>query len=261
MNIGSLVSKSLCLAWWSWVCFWCSCFCLIRLAVLGTMRSSLVLSFLFISSSAGVTPVVVWGVVLYLSRKRDNLSCMVPSSIFSIPSLKALTTCSACPFEASWYGNSWEEIIKFRIVAYDGFRETMGRDDFSQLHYGGGWCCTSHYVDIHPHGMSIDHHLLHVILIWPCIINVHPWPGLTGPLPWVEWCFCWGLLVQLALLTPFNCIFYLTIHVWPPHITTCKGFHPWYARMGFVKLGYDLCSSLRWYYHPVSPYKSSTFCG
>ena len=71
------------------------------------MRSSLVLSFLFISSSAGVTPVVVCDVVLYLSRKKcDNLSCMVPSSIFSIPSFKALTAHSACPFKAGWYGNT-----------------------------------------------------------------------------------------------------------------------------------------------------------
>lgn len=63
-------------------------------------------SFLFISSSAGGTPVVMCGVVLYLSRKRDNLSCMVPSSIFSTPSLKALTARSAWPFEAGWYGET-----------------------------------------------------------------------------------------------------------------------------------------------------------
>ena len=102
MNTGSLASKSLCLAWWLWVCCWCSCFLL-----LGTVRSSLVLSFLFIGSSAGVTPVVVCDVVLYLSRKKcDNLSCMVPSSIFSIPSFKALTAHSTCPFKAGWYGNT-----------------------------------------------------------------------------------------------------------------------------------------------------------
>ena len=70
------------------------------------MRSSLVLSFLFISSSTGVTLVVVCSVVLYLSKKCDNLSCMVPFSIFSIPSLKALTACPACPFEAGWYGDT-----------------------------------------------------------------------------------------------------------------------------------------------------------
>ena len=49
---------------------------------------------------------VVCGVVLYLSSKRDNLSCMVPSSIFSTPSLKALTARSAWPFEAGWYGET-----------------------------------------------------------------------------------------------------------------------------------------------------------
>ena len=110
-----------------------------------TMRSSLVLSFLFISSSACVTPVVVSGVVLYLSRKHDNLSRKVPSSIFSIPSLKAVTARSACPFKAGWNGDTLVRLTPFlerkfsdsALVKLGPLALTMvsGRPQFR---YGGG---------------------------------------------------------------------------------------------------------------------------
>ena len=172
---------------------------------------------------------------------------MNPSSIFSIPSLKALTACSACPFEAGCYGDTLVYLMPFFERKFSNSTLVKLGPLLLTMVSGRPWVTkiSLNFImvaaDVVLHIMWTSIHLecasITTKYIWP-LYGVHidyagPYKGLTeltrltGPLPWVEWCFCWGLLVQLALLTPFNCIFWLTVHVWPPCIITCKGFHPW----------------------------------
>ena len=56
-------------------------------------------------TSAGETPVIEDGVILYLNKNLDTLVSKLPSpDILFIPSLKVWTALSASPFDEGWYG-------------------------------------------------------------------------------------------------------------------------------------------------------------
>lgn len=80
-----------------------ACFSLIWPWMLGDIKSNLVRNLLFISNWAWGTPVVMWGIERYFKRNRDNLVCMLPSSIFSTPSLMSWSGCCGWPSTLSMH--------------------------------------------------------------------------------------------------------------------------------------------------------------
>lgn len=70
----------------------------------GRTRSSWFLILQFISSSAGIGPIVAWGADQCLNRSLDNNVSTLPSPIFLIPSVNTCTARSAQLFEDRCYG-------------------------------------------------------------------------------------------------------------------------------------------------------------
>ena len=86
--------------------------------ILGLRMSRYDRGLLPINSSAGLCPVVVWGVILYWKRKRASSSSMLPAVIFFNPVLRVCTACSANPFDAGWYGAVVRCLMPFMSVKW-----------------------------------------------------------------------------------------------------------------------------------------------
>ena len=89
---------------------------LIYAEMLGFRMSRCDRGLLPINSSAGLCPVVVWGVILYWKRKRASLSSMLPFVIFFSPVFRVCTARSANPFDAGWYGAIVTCLMAFMLV-------------------------------------------------------------------------------------------------------------------------------------------------
>ena len=114
----NIFSSFLVLSNWN---FWNSCFLLTNLVRYGLTKFSLILSCRFMSNSAGLSPVVPWGVFLYLNRKSAMLCFSECSLLLSRTclvnfSLNNLTALSAAPFDAGWYGATLIYLMPFYII-------------------------------------------------------------------------------------------------------------------------------------------------
>ena len=69
----------------------------------------------------------------------------------------------------------------------------------------------------------------------PCqeivIVDTRPWP-----FPIVHWHSSWCFLIHLALRTPMNLGFYLTIDTWPPNYTLGNNFHATQSGMSSMQI-------------------------
>ena len=82
------------------------------------MRSSRLRKLRLNTNSAGVTPVVVWGVNLYANKNRLTLVCTLPGdrSSFFIPSLRIRTDLSTRPLDDGCLGDVFTQKIPFLIM-------------------------------------------------------------------------------------------------------------------------------------------------
>ena len=123
--------------------FWTPWWTRTLLPISGYTKSNLDLGFLPNESSAGETPVDVWGVIRYRLRNLDTLVSTLPSLIFFMASLKVLTALSASPFEAgclepfgyagfhspsgSLRTRCWQNCCHCRSQPFPGVRELQKR--------------------------------------------------------------------------------------------------------------------------------------
>ncbi len=89
----------------SWACFYCEWRCSTCRVKLGFNMSNRVLRRLPCSNSAGVMPVVLWGVVLYAIKTLANRSSIVPWFLSSDLSLRFVRPFQpAHLWQGAWYG-------------------------------------------------------------------------------------------------------------------------------------------------------------
>ena len=97
------------------------------------------------------------------------------------------------------------------------------------------WSFLIVWADFHLHSleMCIHNNQKHLAKKWSSIVIVDtkPWP-----FPRVHWHSSWCFLIHLALRTPMNRGFYLTIDTWPPNYTPGNNLHATQSGMSSMQL-------------------------
>lgn len=132
----------------------------------GMSRMNLVRSWHFRKSSAGLPPITVCGVHLYIKKKFASQCCSVTVLQDSSPRTTSVcTVLSAAPLEAGWYAGTSVCLIPLRLVlrgrklwfTRDYFLwQSMRRKEIPLNFYGFGWGRGRHRDYLQPFWMAVD---------------------------------------------------------------------------------------------------------
>ena len=164
--------------------------------------------------SAGVFPVVAWGVLWCCSRNLHRVFCSAPLAFrhcfkslhkpFSLSIGAGVEQCSQCVFDSI----TKAELFKFCYELWTIVRSnliwipTSGKQKSQSVNYFlSSFCC--HGNNFWPFGTSIDDSQPHLSFEGTSKIYVKPFPRLLWHFPWMKWSLGRILLTGQALFKTF----------------------------------------------------------